>query len=111
MALFIMMASSCLVFNRWQAQWFFGMCLFVAHECTLYLRTNSTIPINGQQLAAAGLAGGIKTSKSAGGVSVGIQPSTQGGGLAAWGDLQETEAGVQLARLAQVIGSGPMWLY
>ena len=111
MTLFIMLASSQLVYNRWKAQWFQAMCLFVAHECTLYLRTNGYVPINAQQLAAAGLAGGIKVSKSAGGVSVGIQPATQGSDLANWGDLQETEYGVKLARLAKIIGGGPMWLY
>jgi hypothetical protein len=87
------------------------MALFINHMCTLYLRTNGTIPVCAEQLAVAGLAGGIKVSKSAGGLSVTIQPSTQGSSLADWGDLQETQAGVQLARMAQVIGGGPLFLW
>ena len=108
---FICMASACLSFNRWTSQWAFGIALFTAHEITLYLRTNGNMITSAAQLAASGLAAGIKISKGAGGLSIGIQPSTQNGGLESYGDLQETEFGVHLARLGRVMGAGPLWAY
>jgi hypothetical protein len=118
---YVALASDCLVYNRWIDHWYIAMGYFIAHEITLWLRSSAP-PIGGMagltsmtatQLAVQGLAKGIMTSKAAGGVSAGYQPSTTtgSGGLSSYGDLQETEYGIRLARLAQVIGGGPVWLY
>ena len=55
-------------------------------------------------VAAAGLAGGIQTSKSVGDVSVSYQVLTS---LENWGAWNLTKFGQLLATMARVIGSGP----
>ena len=57
---------------------------------------------------AAGLARGILVSKSAGGVSAGIQPAT---GLESWAAWTLTEYGIQFASMAKLVGSGPMLVW
>ena len=56
-------------------------------------------------VAAAGLAGGIQTSKSVGDVSVSYTVLTS---LESWGAWNLTRFGQLLATMAKVIGSGPM---
>lgn len=60
------------------------------------------------QVAAAGLASGILTSKSVGDVSAGYTTLSS---LEAWGAWNLTKAGQLLATMAQVIGSGPMVIW
>ena len=64
--------------------------------------------LNGAQIAAAGLAGGIQTNKSVGDVSVGYQPLAALEDWAAWG---LTTYGQQLATFARVVGMGPMVIW
>jgi len=64
--------------------------------------------LNGAQIAAQGLAGGIQTSKSVGDVSVGYQALTA---LEDWGAWNLTSYGQQLATMARVIGSGPALIW
>lgn len=71
-------------------------------------QTLAAAPMNGAQIAAQGLAGGIQTSKSVGDVSVGYQVLTV---LEPWGAWNLTTYGQQLATMANVIGSGPMVIY
>lgn len=64
--------------------------------------------LNGAQIAAQGLFGGIQTSKSVGDVSVGYQPLSA---LEDWGQWNLTLYGTELATMARVIGSGPMCIW
>lgn len=64
--------------------------------------------MNGAQIAAAGLAGGIQTSKNVGDVSVGYQALAS---LESWGAWNLTSYGQLLATMAAVIGSGPMVIW
>lgn len=105
---YIALASASLMQARWQDAWVIAMGWFVAHFATLWLRSEGTTTGTPGQAAAAGLARGITVSKSAGGVSAGVQPAP---GLEAWAGWNLTEYGVQLSTLAKVIGSGPMWIY
>ena len=59
-------------------------------------------------VAAAGLAGGIQTSKSVGDVSVSYSVLSS---LASWGAWNLTKFGQLLATMAKVIGSGPMLIW
>jgi hypothetical protein len=59
-------------------------------------------------IAAAGLAGGIQTSKSVGDVSVSYQVLTS---LENWGAWNLTRFGQLLATMARVIGSGPALIW
>jgi hypothetical protein len=64
----------------------------------------TAIPQTGAQIAAQGLFGGIQTSKSVGDVSVGYTPLA----LESWGAWNLTLYGVELATMANVVGSGPL---
>jgi len=110
-ALFINLASASLVQARWQEWWPMGMAWFIAHFCTLWMRTDGSPTTSAGQAVSQGLARGIMISKSAGGVSASMLPVTQGGGLEGWGSWQETEYGVQFATIARMMGAGPLWVY
>lgn len=105
---YIALASASLVQARWRDAWPIAMDLYVAHYCTLWLRSDGDIYSTPGQAAAAGLTRGITVSKSAGGVSLGIQPVT---GIENWGAWQETSYGEQFASLAKLVGAGPILLW
>ena len=107
---YISLASASLVQARWgEATWPIAMGLFVAHYVTLYLRSDGDAVYSSPgRVATAGLAHGITVSKSAGGVSAGIQPAT---GLEAWAAWTQTEYGVQFASMAKLVGAGPMLVW
>lgn len=105
---YIALASASIIQRRWCDAWLVGMGLFVAHYCTLWLQSDGNVGSSPGQAAAAGLAQGIKTSKSAGPLSVGMMPAP---GLEAWGAWNLTAYGVQLASMARLIGGGPMLIW
>lgn len=108
-AAYLALANGSLVQARWLEQWPVAMGLFVAHYLTLYARSAAAGPGSTiGQIAAAGLAWGITTSKAVGDVSVGYTPIT---GLEDWGAWQLSVYGQQLATMAKVIGSGSMFVY
>ena len=105
---YIAYASASVQQARWQELWPLGMQLFIAHYVTLWMLASSGgASQNAAQVAQAGLATGIQTSKSVGDVSVGVTPILIDG----WGSWNLTDFGMQFATLAKAIGSGPMWLY
>ena len=105
---YINLASASIQSLRWCEMWQFGMGLYIAHYCTLFLQAYAQGPgSSAGQVAAAGFAIGIKTSKSAGDVSVGIAVLE---GLQDWGAYQLTIYGQQFATFAKALGSGGMLL-
>jgi hypothetical protein len=106
---YIFLASASLASARYCDMWPMVMGLFIAHYSDLWLQTQASTPnANAMQVATAGLAMGIKTSKSAGDVSVGLQPLND---LEGWGAFQLTAYGQQFVTIAMVIGSMPMFLH
>lgn len=105
---FLALASSSLVQQRWLDSWTAAMGLFIDHYLTLWARSNGSTYANAGQAASAGLVGGIVTSKQAGPVSMSIQPLE---GLESWGAWQQTESGALLATMAGAISAGPVWLW
>lgn len=102
---YIYLATNSIFQARWGEMWFVAMGLFIAHYCTLWLQGEASTPNStAGQAAASGLAFGIKTSKSAGDVSVGSQAIVFEG-FGAW---NLTLYGLELSTLANVIGSGNM---
>ena len=71
-------------------------------------QTFTAAQLNGAEVAAQGLAGGIQTSKSVGDVSVGYTPLAA---LEDWGAWNLTIYGQQLATMARVVGMGPALIY
>lgn len=107
---YIALASASIMQARWFEGWQNAMGLFIAHYLTLWLRAQQGGNPNatGAQIASAGLAFGILTSKSADGVSAGYTPVP---GLDNWGAWNLTSYGQLFATLAQAQGSGPLFLY
>ena len=95
-----------------EARWFsnrkFAICLFVAHFCTLYLKT--AIPAGASPAAVAGKGEnkGAVMSKSVDGVSVSYGSSEGAADLTGFGSWKDTVYGEQLATLAQIAGAGMM---
>lgn len=99
---YIFLASSSIFQARWGEMWMFAMGLFIGHYLTLWAMGQASPNSNAAQLAASGLAIGIKTSKSAGDVSVGVTPVLIDG----YGSWNLTLFGQELATWASVVGSG-----
>ncbi len=100
--MYITLASACLAQARWLDMWPMAMALFVAHYATLYLRSEGNPGTTAGQIAASGLEKGIQTSRGTGPISAGSQLVQ----LPDWGAWAETTYGVQLATLANTMGSG-----
>jgi hypothetical protein len=109
LSMYITLASACLSQARWCEQWQFGMALFVAHYCTLYLQSEGQPGSTAGQVAASGLAKGIAVSQSVGDVSVSYEPVTSG--FESWGAWQSTTYGTQLITIAKIVGWGIMVIY
>lgn len=105
---YITLASVSLMQGRYQELWPVVMGLFIAHYVTLWAQSAQSPNATIAQIAASGLAIGIKTSKSAGDVSVGVSILNDLGG---WGQFQLTLFGQQFASIAKAIGSAPILLY
>ena len=106
MKAFIFLGSSQIQQERWQELWYFAMGLFIAHNCEMFIKAYAGGPGSTMaRVAEAGLALGVKTSKSAGDVSAGM---TALQGLEGWGSYQLTIYGQQFATYAKAIGSGAM---
>ena len=95
-----------------EARWFsnrkFAICLFVAHFCTLYLKT--ALPAGSAPAAVAGKgeSKGAATSKSVGPLSVSYGNSESASDLSGFGSLNDTVYGQQLATLSRMVGAGMM---
>lgn len=105
---YILLAQNSILQSKYEEMWSFVIGLFIAHYCQLWVQSQATTPnSNAQQVAASGMALGIKISKAAGNVSVGLQPLID---LEGWGAFQLTLYGQQFATIAKTLGSLPMFL-
>lgn len=104
--LFINLAATSLMSSRWRTMWLVAMGWYIAHFVTLWMQAASggTAPA---QIVTAGLQRGITVSKSADGLSMGLQPVS---GLDSWGAWNMTSFGVQLATFARLVGAGPVYI-
>jgi hypothetical protein len=105
---YIALASASLVYTRWQEAWPVAMSLYVAHFCTLWLRSDGQQACQAGSAAASGLAQGITVSRTAGPVTKGSQPTP---GLEAWASWNETTYGQQFVTMAKVVGAGPLLIW
>ena len=104
--MFLNLALASLSQRRWGESWQLGVCLFVAHWCTLYLRSQVPEGATARQILAAGENRGLVTSKAVGGVSVSVDYSAVASDLNGWAAWKETTYGTQWATLAQMVGMG-----
>lgn len=103
--LFINLATACLVQDLWQDQWLYGMALFIAHYCTMWVRSDGDQYSNPGQIASSGIEKGMMVSKAVDGVSAGYQNMLEN--YADWGAWTETTYGALLITMAKTIGNRP----
>lgn len=104
---FLNLAYASLMSSRWREAWSIAMGLYISHFLTLYLQSDVVGNNTPSQIVAAGLSRGILVSKSADGISAGLQPIA---GLEAWGAWTTTTYGTQLATMARAVGAGPIYV-
>jgi hypothetical protein len=106
---YIWLATNSIMQVRYQEMWPFCMALYIAHYVTMWLQGQTAGPgSTPAQVASAGLAMGIRTSKAVGDVSVGMSPISK---FDDWGTYALTSYGQQLAMFAMALGSGNMLLW
>ena len=105
--MYIALASASLMQGRWREAWTMVMGLYVAHYCTLYLRSEGSAGTTAGAIAASGLEKGITISQSAGDVSKSSQLVQ---GFEQWGAFAQTTYGTQLITLAKTVGRGPIFV-
>ena len=107
--LFKAMADASIKYDRYKTSWMYFMCLYIAHNITLWLKVQQ-----GDGSARAALANslptGIVQSKSVDGLSIsydfiGMETDLQG-----YGTWKLTTYGQQLATLTRMYGHGGMWV-
>lgn len=103
---FINMANACVQPDKWLESWRYAAGLYVAHYCTLYLRTYAPSSATATQAAASGALVGIVKSATLGDSSVSYDTSAITQGTEDWGDLNATTYGQMLANRAKLIGAG-----
>jgi hypothetical protein len=108
---YIMFANASVMYNRYFEAWFMMMCYFVAHYCTMYMRSESGVPnLTATQVASSGLAKGIIVSRAAGDVSARSQVLFDIATYAEFGAWTETIYGELFITIAAATASGPVWV-
>jgi hypothetical protein len=103
---FLNLAYASLMSSRWRESWTIGMGLYIAHYVTLWMQAASGAP-TAAGVVTAGLQRGILVSKSADGLSAGLQAV---GDLDTWSAFNLTSYGVLLATMAKSIGAGMIYV-
>lgn len=89
--------------------------LFIAHKLTLYAQTYTEIPqqtptaIGMKSLSSAGVAAQA-LSKSVGGVSISKTEGSAVSSISGYGELKQTEFGVQLISLLKIATAGGIYV-
>lgn len=104
--IYLNIAFVSLMQSRWREQWQLGMALYIAHYLTLWLETEGNTQTTATQIVANSLQAGITISQGADGVNQGLKVLESLDNWAAW---TLTQYGVQLATIARVVGSGPVY--
>lgn len=104
--MYLDMADSRIREAKWHKSWKMGMCLFIAHYCTLYLQTIASAEDGPQAIADSGQVQGLQTSMSADGVSVGKDYSTVIKNEDNANDFNQTSFGIQFLTLSKLFGRG-----
>lgn len=101
-------ANAAISENRWHTKWRHAVGLYVAHYCTLYLKTKPPEGASDAAVARKADGAGNVSSKSVGGVSVSYGAAEGASDLTGYGTWKETEYGLQLATMARMVGKGMM---
>lgn len=109
--MYICFANEVINIERWGAQWKLGMCLFVAHFCSVYLMSYTDTNSAAAAVIAAAQSKGLISSKSVGDVSVSYDFSLAMQDVDRWGQFNLTIFGNQFVHLAKMMSKGPMFVW
>jgi len=106
---FIEMATNSVLEVRWHSNWKYGMCLFIAHFSSLYMRSLGGPDPTASAVMDAARTRGLVTSEAAGDLSIGYDNSLIAGDLKGWANWKSTSFGVQFATMARMLGKAGMY--
>lgn len=106
--MYLDLANGSLSYKRWKNSWRIGMCLYIAHYCTLYLQSIASPEDGINAIISAGTVKGLETSMSADGVSVITDYSMATIDDKNAGDFNLTIYGQQLLTLSKKIPRAPI---
>ena len=109
--MYIDFANEVVNIERWGKQWKLGMCLFVAHFCSVYLMSFVENNSEAAAVIAAGQSKGLISSKSVGDVSVSYDFSLAMQNVDTWGQFNLTLFGNQFVSIAKLNSKGGMWIW
>ena len=109
--MYLDMANACVKEIRWHSYWKVGMALFIAHFCTLYVRSTADPNSGAAGILKAGQLIGLETSVSVGDVSVSTDYSLLVANINGWVQWKSTTFGVQFAGMGKLLGKGGMYVY
>ena len=99
--LFINNANSSILPGRYCDMWRYAAGLYVAHFCTLYLKTYSDGSMSAVQAAA-----GLVREATMGDTTISYDNTAVTEAMAKWGSWNATQYGQQLVTMARMIGMG-----
>lgn len=106
LGVFIGNANRSILPSRYFEMWRYAAGLYVAHFCTLYLKTYSDGSDTAAQAAASGQQAGLVSEASMGDTSVKYDNEAITAAMAKWGSWNATQYGQQLIPMARMIGMG-----
>ncbi|MHB8084050.1 DUF4054 domain-containing protein [Clostridium botulinum] len=109
--MYLDMANNCIKESRWHKQWKYGMCLFIAHFCTLYLQGVADANGGVKGILEVGKAQGLDTSISVGDVSISTDYSITTSNIEGWNGWSLSTYGQQLIAIGKLVGKGGMYVY
>jgi hypothetical protein len=106
---YVNLALASVMQSRYKEAWYMMINLFIAHYCTLFMRTETGTPnLTASQVASSGLAMGITVSRAAGDVSATQELLLED--YLEWGAWTQTEYGIQFITIARATNMGPIWV-
>lgn len=109
--MYLNMANSCIKKVRWHSRWQFGMCLYIAHFCTLYLQSIADVDAGAKGIVEASKSQGLDTSVSVGDVSVSTDYSIATNNITGYTGWSLTTFGQQFISIARLVGKGGMYIH
>ncbi|NHL37738.1 DUF4054 domain-containing protein [Clostridium botulinum] len=109
--MYLDMANACIKESRWHKQWKYGMCLFIAHFCTLYLQGVADANGGVKGILEAGKAQGLDTSISVGDVSISTDYSITTNNIEGWNGWSLSTYGQLLISIGTLLGKGGMYVH
>lgn len=104
--LFISNANNSILPSRYCDMWRYAAGLYVAHFCTLYLKTYSDGSASTAQAAAKGQQTGLVKEAAMGDTTISYDNTAVTEAMAKWGSWNATQYGQLLVTMARMIGMG-----